>query len=278
MNTKKKLLIGLIIATVVFTAFLTTFYVVNLPSQRISEWYHQGHVYMDKGKYEEAIECFDKILEIEPKHRTVFQYKAYALFNLGRFNEALNCYDEFVSRLGGYQSDYAAPFYVMRGHILLHLESFEEADECFKKALEREEINKASNKKYKVYGLFGKGMAAAEFGEYMYAQQRFDKALEILESGRFPMGIPTIYGDSLDEEGMKGLIYFCKGLTYLETKDYPEAVEYLDLAEHYIKPRPLFEDADANNWYNKGKVLLEMGHKEEAEECFEKLGELLESK
>jgi len=45
MNTKKKLLIGLIIAAVVFTAFLATFYVINSPSQKISEWYHQGHVY-----------------------------------------------------------------------------------------------------------------------------------------------------------------------------------------------------------------------------------------
>jgi len=62
------------------------------------------------------LECFDKILEIEPNHRTILQYKAYALVNLDRCDEALNCYDEFVSRMGGYQSDYATPLSYLWGN------------------------------------------------------------------------------------------------------------------------------------------------------------------
>ena len=62
-------------------------------------------------------------------------------------------------------------------------------------------------------------------------------------------------------------------------KEIKEAESRIEKAgKEYEEVKLLTEDADANNWYNKGKVLLEMGHKEEAEECFEKLGELLEGK
>ena len=55
---------------------------------------HFGKLYHDVKKYKEAIQCYDKSLEIEPNDATTLNNKGLALRNLGRYEEAIQCYDK----------------------------------------------------------------------------------------------------------------------------------------------------------------------------------------
>jgi tetratricopeptide (TPR) repeat protein len=45
-------------------------------------------------RYEEALGCFDKALELNPRDTAAWTNKGASLLSLGRFEEALGCYDK----------------------------------------------------------------------------------------------------------------------------------------------------------------------------------------
>ncbi|MFQ6072921.1 MAG: tetratricopeptide repeat protein [Methanosarcinales archaeon] len=45
-------------------------------------------------QYEDAIECFDKALEIDPKYAYAWVDKGKALDNLGKYKNAIECFDK----------------------------------------------------------------------------------------------------------------------------------------------------------------------------------------
>ena len=53
----------------------------------------QGNVLAKQRKFDEAIACFDKALEICPKHIGALYSKGHALAKQGNINEAFKCYD-----------------------------------------------------------------------------------------------------------------------------------------------------------------------------------------
>jgi tetratricopeptide (TPR) repeat protein len=48
------------------------------------------------GKYEEAIECFDKALDIDQNDASIWDNKGFVLGSLGRREEAIECFDKAV--------------------------------------------------------------------------------------------------------------------------------------------------------------------------------------
>ena len=48
------------------------------------------------GKYEDAIDCYNKVIEINSKYATAFQNKGISLTKLGRYNEAIECYSRAI--------------------------------------------------------------------------------------------------------------------------------------------------------------------------------------
>ena len=44
------------------------------------------------GRYEEAIKCYDKVIEIEPNHAYAWYYKSLALDQFGENDEAEKCF------------------------------------------------------------------------------------------------------------------------------------------------------------------------------------------
>ena len=49
------------------------------PKAPTSDWLHKGNAFRKERRYEEALECYESILEIKPQDGTVWQYKAEAL-------------------------------------------------------------------------------------------------------------------------------------------------------------------------------------------------------
>ncbi|NIA12013.1 MAG: tetratricopeptide repeat protein [Nitrospiraceae bacterium] len=61
-----------------------------------NEWVEEGRVLDKLGRYEEAIRCYDKVLEINPKNSWVWNCKGDALRHLERYEEAMMCCDKAI--------------------------------------------------------------------------------------------------------------------------------------------------------------------------------------
>jgi len=48
------------------------------------------------GKYEEAIDCFDKALKINPRYAVAWTVKEYTFYKLRNYEGALKCYDKVL--------------------------------------------------------------------------------------------------------------------------------------------------------------------------------------
>ena len=51
---------------------------------------------IDLGKYDEAIQCYDKAIEIDANYADAWNNKGNALDNLGKYDEAIQCYDSAI--------------------------------------------------------------------------------------------------------------------------------------------------------------------------------------
>src|SRR5215831_8359714 len=70
--------------------------ILEIDSKYIDAWYNKGLSFDNLEKYYEAIECYDKILEIDPKDAGTWDRKASSLGFLGKHNEAIECYDKVL--------------------------------------------------------------------------------------------------------------------------------------------------------------------------------------
>ena len=57
------------------------------------EWLNKGGKLGSAGRYQEAIECLDRAIDINPKYALAWYNKGVVLTRLGRYQEAINCYD-----------------------------------------------------------------------------------------------------------------------------------------------------------------------------------------
>ena len=54
-------------------------------------WNGKGDCIDSLGKYEEAIKCYNKAIELDPTDKYSWSMKAHRLFNLERWEEAVDC-------------------------------------------------------------------------------------------------------------------------------------------------------------------------------------------
>jgi len=59
-------------------------------------WFKKGLDLSEAGKYQEALECFEKAIEINPKEEIAWYNKGVALTNLGKHQEALECFEKAI--------------------------------------------------------------------------------------------------------------------------------------------------------------------------------------
>ncbi len=59
-------------------------------------WRNKGGALYSLGKYNEAIECYDKSIEIDSNNPVVWNNKGLALNLLGKYNEAIASYDNSI--------------------------------------------------------------------------------------------------------------------------------------------------------------------------------------
>jgi len=128
-------------------------------------WYKKGNALSELGKYQEAIVCYDKAIEINPIYDAAWYSKGAVLVRLGKDQEAIVCFDKALEIDPRYDTWYS------KGAVLSKLGKYQEAVYCFDKAL-------ALNPRYaKAWN--DKGVSLLDLGRPQEAIACYDKAIEI---------------------------------------------------------------------------------------------------
>src|SRR3989338_5045682 len=100
------------------------------------EWCNKGVSLSKLGRHQEAIDCYDKALEINTRSAKAWGTKGFILSKLGKHQEAITCYDRALEIDPRF-----ADAWVHKGYTIYELGKRQEAIACYDKALEIEPRN-----------------------------------------------------------------------------------------------------------------------------------------
>ena len=163
---KKKLKIILILYLLpIFTLIIS--YQIALGENLTAEaWYKKGLTFNESGRYEDAINAFDKAIRLKPDDAETWNDKGIALAKLKRYKEALYAFDEAIQLGHNYGKGWHN-----KGLTLCELKRYKEALYAFDKAIQL-------NPNDAVYW-YGKGWVLDESKEYEEAIKSYDEALRL---------------------------------------------------------------------------------------------------
>jgi len=192
-------------------------------------WNNKGGSLAALGRHEEAVDCYEKALAIDPDDVITLSNKGVALSALGLHNKAIVCYDRAVAIDPG-----SAMAWNNKGSSLIDLEQYEESLECFDIVLKIDPRNATA--------LSNKGRSLGVLGRHQQALICYDAAL----------AADWRYGTAWNGKG--------GALTALGKSQ--EALTCFDQALT-IDPR------NAAAWNNKGSTLSDLGRHQEALTCYD---------
>jgi len=96
-------------------------------------WNKKGIVLRKLSRYEEALQCFEKAIHLEPNNADFWGNNGDALIYLSRYEEALQCFEKAI-----HLEPNNADFWIFKGIILNKFSRYEEANKCYQKAKELE--------------------------------------------------------------------------------------------------------------------------------------------
>ena len=88
------------------------------------------------GEYEKTLECYDKIIELDPTNKLSWEVKSNYLSGHAKYDEALELWDKAIELNSTEDWPWANKAYCLQD-----LKRFEEALECWDKAIELEPTN-----------------------------------------------------------------------------------------------------------------------------------------
>ena len=94
-------------------------------------WNNRGLALGNLGRYEESIDSYDKALQIKPDYHDAWSNRGIALGNLGRYEQEIDSYDNALQ----IKPDLHQAWY-NRGFVLVNLGKYEEAINSYGKALQ----------------------------------------------------------------------------------------------------------------------------------------------
>ena len=214
---------------------------VQLPEKKkdAEYYFNQGIVNFYENNYQEAIEDYDKAIELDhPNSAQAYNNRGNAKQRLGDHEGAIQDYDKAI----GLNDDYAEA-YNNRGAAKAELKEYQRAIEDFDKAIER-------NRDY-AQAYNNRGNAKQRLGDHEGAIKDFDKAIEL---------------NLKDAE-----VYYNRGLAKSALEKYKEAIEDFDKAIELNRDY-------AQAYINRGKAKLDLEDYQGAIKDFEKAKELRKKK
>ena len=198
-------------------------------------WNNKGLSLDMLGKPEEAIECYDKAIEMDPADPGAWYNKGNALDDLGKYEEAIKCFDKAI------EIDPKNILSWFRKGVAFHSIATE-------KMLGEPEISKE------------------ELEDLLKRQSEnavkcFDEAIKLTNMSDTRASVIS-YVQETQPFLVKIKLYLHKGITLVILHKPEEAIKCFD------KVIELDPD-DANVWYLKSVALQELEKHEEANKCFE---------
>jgi tetratricopeptide (TPR) repeat protein len=241
---------------------------LELDRKNIKAWINKGESLNFLGRYKEALECCEEALKNDPANdeilATVLAVKGESLNFLGRYKEALECCEEALKKDA--DNDYA--LYV-KAYALDYFGSHEEAIKYYDKAIKLEP--------HEADYWIGKGIAFNYLGEYDKALQCAEEAIDIKRDYADALALKgEAYGyqgkydkalqcaeEAIDVDKKNGYAWFVKAYAVDYFGSHEEAIKYYDKA---IKLEP----HEADYWIGKGIAFNYLGEYDEAVKCFDK--------
>ena len=100
-------------------------------SREAKSWLKKGNAFFDQGKYEDAILCYDNVIEKDPKNKWGWINKGWALAELKKHGESISCLDHTTEMYPK-----SADVWSRKGFALNSLNKFDDAIVAFDKAIE----------------------------------------------------------------------------------------------------------------------------------------------
>ena len=139
------------------------------PDQESEKWYREGVKYGDAKKYHEAIECYNKTIELNPKNYDALMYRGVDLYKIHRYDEAEQDLNQVIKNSADQQK--IATAYKNMGNLFYRQGELDKALKSYQKALTLQPNNsKAWN---------GKGSILSVKGWYDEAIKHFDTAKQL---------------------------------------------------------------------------------------------------
>ena len=149
------------------------------------EWNDKGGNFNSMGRFEEAIQCFDRAIEIYPRYSFPWNNKGNSLRHLGRFDEALQCYDIAIEIDPQYKEAWNN-----KGNALYSLGRLTEALQCYDKTIEMEPQHTDA--------WYNKANTLSKLGRFKEAIFWYDKVIEHNRGDAYAW-----YKKALAEEGLE---------------------------------------------------------------------------
>jgi len=194
----------------------------------------KGTIFYQLNRHEEALEAYEKAIELKPDYAEAWTTKGTIFHQLNRHEEALEAYEKAIELKPGYAEAWCG-----KGNAFCNLNRHEEAIAAYEKAIEL--------KPDYAEAWCGKGNAFYNLNRHEEAIEAIDKAIELKS-------------DFTEA-------WYSRGLCFDHLKRYDKA---LRAYEKVIELRPDFADA----WHGRGTAFDNLNRHEEALEAYEKTIEL----
>ena len=223
----------------------------------------RGNALRDLNRYEDALEAYNRAIELDPNYAPPHNNRGNTLSDLNRHEEALEAFDRSIEL----DPNKALPHHG-RGAALYNLNRHEEALEAYDRAIELDPNDALPH--------HGRGIVLSDLNRPEEALEAFDRAIELdpndaaVHNGR---GI-ALYNLNRHEEALAtydraieldpniAIPHFGRGNALSNLNRHEEAFEAYDRA---IELNPNF----AAPWFGLGKLLLKLeGVTGDAEACF----------
>jgi tetratricopeptide (TPR) repeat protein len=129
-------------------------------------WSSRGSSLAREGGFDEAIRCYDRALEKDPREHSAILGKASALQQKGDVDGALACYDRLIEVLPNDASGL-----LRKGRLLIHNLRFDEALRCFEAAVKLDSDSS--------YGWSDSAYCRQKLGEPGEALQDYERAIDL---------------------------------------------------------------------------------------------------
>ena len=237
----------------------------KLKSEDAEFWKDTGDSLFDKKKYDKAIMCYKKAIELKPNYADAYNNMGNAYTNKGNNDRAIECYEKAIDL----NLDDAKVYYNM-GIAYMNKGNYDKAIEYYEKAID---LNPDDASAFNNIGI-----TYAHIGNYDKAIECYEKAIELkpdkVNAYYYNMGNAysnkennekaiECYEKAIDLNLDFANAYYNMGNAYSNKRNYEKAIECY---EKVIELNPDFADA----YYNMGNIYNYKSNYEKAIECYEK--------